>query len=376
MPPTPPAWPGFNNRRVFATPVYSLVRPFLFRMDPERAHDFAMRRLARLQAAHNRAARMERRNRPDPRLTLHFAGSAFRGPLGVAAGFDKGALAPDALLALGFSHVEVGTVTPEPQEGNPKPRLERVVEEKALVNRMGFNNPGMAVVAERLQARRHSLGVVGANVGANKATVGSAEKKRITEDYVKAATMLAPYVSYVTINVSSPNTPGLRALQTPKGLAGLVDTVCETLDDEKVGRPVLVKLHPDAPLDELVQVAKAAVDAGAGGLVTVNTTAIKPPEMMHVGEGGISGKPLQQKAQLTLATLYRSVGDQVPLIGVGGIMSGYDAAERIAAGATLLQSYTGFIYGGPRFPVEVHEELVAELDKRGLDRLEELVGAH
>ncbi len=353
-----------------------LLRPVLFRMDPERAHELAFRWLVRLQQSEKRAARKERRNRPDPRLTMLFAGSTFRGPLGVAAGFDKGALAPDALLALGFSHVEVGTVTPEAQEGNPKPRLERVVDELALVNRMGFNNPGMLEVAKRLAARRHSLGVVGANVGANKSTVGSAEKKRITQDYVNAATVLAPHAQYVTINVSSPNTPGLRALQTPTGLGGLVGKVAEALDEAKTVRPILVKLHPDAPLDELVKVAKAAVDAGAAGLVTVNTTAIKPPEMMDVGEGGISGKPLKQKAQLTLATLYRSVGDQVPLIGVGGVMSGYDAAERIAAGASLLQSYTGFVYGGPRFPVAVHEELVQQLDRRGLDRLEELVGSH
>ncbi len=366
---------GFINERRLTGFVYPLVRGLLFRLDPERAHGLAMNRLARWQRSPRRLERMERRNRPDLRLIVHCLDSVVPGPLGLAAGFDKGAEAPDALLGLGFSHVEVGTVTPKPQEGNPKPRMERHPEAGALVNRLGFNNPGMMEVAKRLATRVDRKGLLGVNVGANKERFAGDHVKAAMDDYVEAAKLLAPYAGYVTINVSSPNTPGLRSLQAPDGIKKLVQKVIEGLEEVDAVRPVLVKLHPDGHLDELVPVARAAVDAGAGGIVAVNTTTTRPGALKKAGEGGLSGRPLKDKAHLVMVALSKAVGDRVPLVGVGGIETGYDAAERMAAGATLLQAYTGFVFRGPAFPVRVHRELIEELDKRGLDRAEELVGS-
>jgi dihydroorotate dehydrogenase len=354
--------------------VYSLARHLLFRLDPERAHELAMAWLRRLQDRPSRFERMAQRNRADTRLRLDCLGHHLPGPLGVAAGFDKGAEVPDALLGLGFSHVEVGTLTPRPQPGNPKPRLERYPQQGAIVNRLGFNNPGMEVAADRLAARRGRGGLVGANVGANKDRVALGDVDAAIADYVAAAGALARDAGYVTVNVSSPNTPGLRALQTPQGISRLVGRVVEALDEADSRRPVLVKLHPDAEVKQLVAVAASAVDAGAGGIIAVNTTTSRPAALEGAGAGGLSGRPLRDKALRVMRGLSRGL-DDVPLIGVGGIGTGRDAAERIAAGASLLQGYTAFVFRGPGYPVRVHRELVEELDRRGLDSLVELRGS-
>jgi dihydroorotate dehydrogenase len=295
-------------------------------------------------------------------------GLAFPAPLGMAAGFDKEASAYNALLALGFGHVEVGTVTPRPQPGNEGLRMQRFPAHKAVVNRLGFPGPGMEEVARHLR-RTPPAGVVGANLGPNKATAADG----VPDDLRAVAAALAPHVRFLTVNVSSPNTPGLRALQTPAGVSRLVQATLEGADSAASPRPVLLKLHPDASDDELVGVARAAVDAGARGIVATNTTRARPDGVSSI-EGGLSGAPLLARARRAIAALHHGLGRDVPVVGVGGVFTGEDALGHVRAGATLVQSYTGFIYRGPRFAAHVHQELLAAMDAAGIDRLSEAVG--
>lgn len=351
--------------------MYRLLRGLMFRLDPERAHEIGLSYLSKVQRSSWWRSRWRAKaTSPDPRLAMSAFGVSFPAPLGMAAGFDKAGRCYNALLALGFGHVEVGTVTPEGQPGNPKPRIERFPDHHALVNRLGFNNPGVEVVRERLEAHPPE-GVVGVNVGRNKTT----PPDEAVRDYTRAAQALAPWASYVTVNVSSPNTPGLRNLQAPGLVANLITEVLEALDDVGSPRPVMLKLHPDAPIDELAEAAQAAVDAGAAGIIAVNTTTQRPDDLGPAGEGGLSGRPLKDRATEVIAGLHQALDGEVPLIGVGGIETGQDALERVQAGATLVQAYTGFIYRGPWFAQKVHQELLAGLDELGTDRLEELVGS-
>lgn len=348
--------------------VYEALRKILFGMDPERSHHLALRFLGAAQGSDFLRDRL-RAPEPSPRLAVDAFGHVFPAPLGMAAGFDKEALAYNALLALGFGHVEVGTVTPRPQPGNDRPRMQRLPEHRALVNRLGFPGPGADAVADRL-ARRPPEGIVGANVGPNKTTPAA----DVPDDIRRAGTAVAPHAAFLTINVSSPNTPGLRDLQTPDGVARLVSALHEALDDAGASRPLLVKLHPDAADRELVAVAQAAVDAGAAGIVAVNTTRERPDDAPATLDGGLSGAPLRKRALQVLRALHHGLGRDVPLLGVGGILNGEDALSHIQAGASLVQAYTGFIYGGPRMPVHVHDGLLAALDRLGLDRIDEAVG--
>lgn len=350
--------------------MYRLLRGLMFQLDPERAHELALSYLSTVQGSSWWRSRWRAKaGTPDPRLAMEALGVSFPAPLGMAAGFDKTGRCYNALLALGYGHVEVGTVTPEGQPGNPRPRIERFPDHHALVNRLGFNNPGVGAVRERLEAHPPE-GVIGVNVGRNKTTA----PEDALDDYTSAAAALARWASYVTVNVSSPNTPGLRNLQAPAAVAELVTEVQEAIDDAGAPRPVLLKLHPDAPVDELAEAAEAAVDAGAAGIIAVNTTTERPEDLGPAGEGGLSGRPLKQRATQVIAGLRQALDDEVLLVGVGGIETGQDALERIQAGATLVQAYTGFIYRGPRFPQKVHREMLAGLDELGVDRLEELVG--
>jgi dihydroorotate dehydrogenase len=336
-------------------------------MDPERAHHAALAFLKAAQAAAPVRAAL-RAPAPDPRLRMRLLGWEVPAPLGMAAGFDKGAEVYNALLALGFGHVEVGTVTPRPQPGNEGLRVQRWPAQRALVNRMGFPGPGLDAVAARLAARP-AKGLVGGNVGPNKSTPA----ERVHEDLKAAATGLAPHVQFLTINVSSPNTPGLRALQAPEAVGLLVRSTLKAAE-EAVWRPILLKLHPDAPDADLVAVAKAAVDAGASAIVATNTTRARPAGTEGAIEGGLSGAPLLARSRAAIAALHHGLGRDVPILGVGGILTGADAFGHVQAGATLVQAYTGFIYRGPRFAAHVHAELAAALDAAGLDRLEEAVG--
>lgn len=350
--------------------MYRALKPLVFRLDPERVHEWALSYLSTVQ----RWAWMRRsiaRRRPDhePRLSVSALGMQFPAPLGLAAGFDKDARAYNALLAHGFGHVEVGTVTHEPQEGNPRPRMQRFPDHRAIVNRLGFPNEGGDAAAERLQ-RHTPEGVVGVNVGRNKDSTG----EDALLDYEQAAARLARHAAYVTVNVSSPNTPGLRSLQEPDQVAELVTRVLDRLDDVGHPRPVLLKIHPDAGDADTRAAAEAAVDAGAAGIVATNTTSRRPDALADAGEGGLSGSPLRDRATQVVETVYEAVGGEVPIVGVGGIETGEDAIAKVRAGATLLQAYTGFVYRGPRFPALVHEEMLERMDELGAEHVSDLVG--
>jgi dihydroorotate dehydrogenase len=292
------------------------------------------------------------------------------GPLGLAAGFDKNAEGIDALAALGFSFVEVGTVTGEPQPGNPRPRLFRLPADRAVVNRMGFNNDGAEVVARRLAARlagRHRDVVVGVNIGKTKVVPEDAA----VADYEKSTGLLAPYADYLVVNVSSPNTPGLRDLQAVSRLRPLLDAVrrrADAVTDRHL--PLLVKIAPDLEDTDVLDVADLAVELGLDGIVATNTTTGReglrssPEQVARAGGGGLSGAPLKERATEVLRLLRDRVGPDLALVAVGGIATAEDARERLDAGASLLQAYTGFVYGGGSWPARLQRELTTERTPR------------
>jgi dihydroorotate dehydrogenase len=296
----------------------------------------------------------------DPGLTVRALGLEFPGPLGLAAGFDKDARGVDALLALGFGFVEIGTVTAQPQPGNPKPRMFRLMRDHALINRLGFNNRGAEAAARRLAARRRR-GIVGVNLGKTKVV---AEADAIA-DYVASCERLAPYADYLVVNVSSPNTPGLRDLQAVDKLRPLLAAVRAAADRAVPMRrvPLLVKIAPDLADADVDAVADLAVELGLDGIIATNTTiartdlATPAPVVTALGAGGLSGRPLKARSLAVLERLRARVGAQMVLISVGGIETADDVHARLAAGATLVQAYTGFIYGGPMWPRGIHRAL-------------------
>ncbi|WP_244963173.1 quinone-dependent dihydroorotate dehydrogenase [Nocardioides dongkuii] len=328
------------------------------RIDPERAHHLGF---GAVRAARPVLARL---GTPGP--PVHALGLRFPNVLGMAAGFDKNAVGIDALGALGFGHVEVGTVTGEPQPGNPRPRLFRLVPDRAVVNRMGFNNDGAEAVARRLAARASSSGgrrpgpVVGVNIGKTK-LVPDDDQAAVEADYAKSARLLAPHADYLVVNVSSPNTPGLRSLQAVERLGPLLEHVRRTADlavaDRRV--PLLVKIAPDLADDDVLAVADLAVAIGLDGVIATNTTisrsGLRSPaaEVEAIGAGGLSGRPLAARSLEVLRLLRGRVGPDLTLIGVGGITTVQDARDRLAAGADLLQGYTAFVYEGPGWPRRV-----------------------
>jgi dihydroorotate dehydrogenase len=371
-------------------PVYRVVfDALLSRMDAERAHRLGFG-LIRLGAGspglggllHRRLAP------PDPVLRVRVLGLDLPGPLGLAAGFDKDARGPQALGALGFGFVEVGTVTARPQPGNPRPRLFRLVADRAVVNRMGFNNDGSERAAARLRrlADRHPPArgqggrvPVGANIGRSKA----AGPDEAIEDYVTSARLLAGVADYVVVNVSSPNTPGLRDLQAVDRLRPLLLGVREALDGAAGGRrvPLLVKIAPDLADDDVDAVADLALDLGLDGIIATNTTVSReglssPPEAVAAaGPGGLSGAPLAERSRQVLRRLRGRVGDRLVLVSVGGIETAEDAWQRITAGASLVQAYTGFAYGGPLWPHRLHRELAALVRAAGFTSIGDAVGS-
>jgi len=353
--------------------LYRLLFAAVFRrMDPERAHRLgfgAIRAAARVPGVPELLRAYCGPH--DPALRVKALGLEFPGPFGLAAGFDKNAVGIDGLAALGFAFVEVGTVTAQPQPGNPAPRMFRLPQDRALVNRMGFNNDGAATVAARLarwrlaQQRRQQTGsvravLVGVNLGKTKAV----PEGEAVGDYVRSATLLAPLADYLVVNVSSPNTPGLRDLQAVSVLRPLLVAV-RGAADEAAGRPVplLVKIAPDLADADIDAVADLAVEIGLDGIVATNTTIGRerlstPAEQVEaLGAGGLSGPVLRERALEVLRRLRARVGEEMTIIGVGGITSPEDAAERLEAGATLLQGYTGFIYQGPFWARRIHRGL-------------------
>jgi len=319
----------------------------------------------------------------DPALRVTALGLDLPGPLGLAAGFDKDALAPDALAALGFGFVEIGTVTARPQPGNPRPRLFRLPADRALINRMGFNNAGSAAASGRLRARAEftpaggPMAVVGVNIGKSKVVT---EADAIA-DYTTSATRLADVADYLVVNVSSPNTPGLRNLQAVEQLRPLLVAVRQSLDEAADRHvPLLVKIAPDLSDEDLDAVADLALELRLDGIIATNTTITRTglstpaDEVAALGNGGLSGPPLQARSLAVLRRLRARVGDRLVLIAAGGISSGDDAYERIRAGATLVQVYTAFVYEGPFWPRRVHRQIAARLRADGYSSVADAVG--
>jgi dihydroorotate dehydrogenase len=335
---------------VRARPYRVLFDQFLVKSDPEQAHHQAFSAI--------RAARPVLARRSFPGAPVRALGLTFPNALGLAAGFDKNGVGIDALAGLGFGHVEIGTVTGEPQPGNPQPRLFRLVNDRAIINRMGFNNDGAEVVAQRLAQRRGSRPgpVLGINIGKTK-LVPEDDQAAVEADYAKSTRLLAPYADYLVVNVSSPNTPGLRDLQSVERLRPLLEHVRRTADEVSEARvPLLVKIAPDLADDDVLAVADMALAIGLDGIIATNTTISReglrahPHELAEIGAGGLSGVPLRARSLDVLRLLRGRVGDRLTLIGVGGITTVADARERLAAGADLLQGYTAFIYEGPLWP--------------------------
>ena len=346
--------------------VYRIVGPLLRRMGPEAAHNLTL-------AALERGLAGRARWRPDPALAVRCFGLYFPHPLGLAAGFDKDARVADRMLALGFGFVEVGTVTPRPQSGNPRPRIFRLAEDRAIINRLGFNNRGLDAAAHRL-AERSGPGIVGANIGRNKDSIDA------TADYVEGLSRLAPLVSYVTVNVSSPNTPGLRDLQATETLRPLLDALVEAragLAGSAARRPILLKLSPDLADAEAAAAASEALEAGLDGLVISNTTVARPPGLRsgHAKEsGGLSGRPLFARSTELLRLVYRETEGRLPIVGVGGIASAEDALAKIEAGASLVQIYTALVYRGPGLVREIADGLAQLVRRSGAASIETLRG--
>ena len=339
--------------------LYPLIRPLMFALDAERAHRAAIDAL-------NFAHRLPPRRFPKS-LRTRVAGIDFPSPVGLAAGFDKDAEVPEAMLGLGFGFVEVGTLTPQPQPGNPKPRLFRLRRDRAVINRLGFNNQGQDVAFDRLRRCLRIHGVIGVNVGANK------DSADMIADYVQGVRRMAPVARYITINISSPNTPGLRSLQDQGALDELLAAVAEA----RTGKPIFLKVAPDVGEGDPDRIVRAAIDHGIDALIVANTTVARPPlKSRRAGEsGGLSGEPLKPLA-LDLLRKFRSAsGGQLPLIGVGGIATADDAWQRICAGASLIQLYTAMVYEGPGIAMRIARGLARRLERAGFASIAEAVGS-
>ena len=344
--------------------MFPLLRPALFALDAETAHGLS---IAALNALPLPSARI------DPALRTTVAGIAFPGPVGAAPGYDKNGEVPDALLRLGFGFAEVGTVTPLAQAGNPKPRLFRLAEDRAVINRMGFNNAGAEAMLARLEARAGQAGVIGVNIGANKDS-----PDRIA-DYAHLARIMAPVATYLTVNISSPNTPGLRALQDAGALAELLDAVLEARGGAKVresGPPVFLKLAPDLEPADIDAICRIAIDRKLGALIVSNTTITRPAlRSRHANEaGGLSGAPLRDLAHQRLRDFRSASGGAIALIGVGGIATAEDAWARIRAGAGLVQLYSAMVYKGPGLARQINRGLVRLMRRDGFATIAEAVG--
>ena len=342
-------------------PVYkSLVKPLLFHLEPERAHHVVfdnLRRAARVPGT--KALLRALYDYQNPGLAREVFGLKFLNPVGLAAGFDKNAALTDELATMGFGFVEIGTVTPQPQPGNPAPRLFRLPQDEALINRMGFNNDGAAVVAARLARRQNRQLIIGGNIGKNKDT----PNEHAADDYVAGFEALAEVVDYFVVNVSSPNTPNLRQLQEKKPLIELLQQVQARNLSRTTPRPLLLKIAPDLTNSQLDDILEIARETQLSGLVATNTTISRagldadPSYVASLGAGGLSGRPLRARATEVIRYLHQKSDGGLPIIGSGGIHSAADAQEKLAAGASLIQLYTGFIYEGPALVRRINEQL-------------------
>lgn len=356
--------------------LYRLSRPGLFQLDPEHVHDRAMRSLATISADPMLLHLLERSGpSPDHRLTVHVFDQELLLPLGIAAGFDKNAIAFPALMALGFGSVETGTVTPVPQAGNPKPRVFRLSEDQGLINRMGFPNQGVETVLNNLISLRQPSRLVGCNIGPNKASV---EAGTAPEDFATAWKRVAPYCSYVAINVSSPNTPGLRTHQRADALQAILSAVRrERIQRQR--RPLVLKISPDLSEDELEAIVEVALRFKVDAIAATNTTLDRPASLRSANAGqigGLSGLPLAVRAVATVRKLVQLVDGQIAIIAAGGIFTGRDVLASISVGAQFAQTYTGFIYRGPMMPALVQREMLSLMRQHGISSLDALRGTN
>lgn len=350
--------------------LYGLLRQLFFVIPPERIHTVVFGFLRGLTSVTWTRRALRRLLAPrDPALASTVFGVRFPGPLGLAAGFDKDGLGVRTWGALGFGHAEVGTVTAHPQPGNPAPRMFRLPADRALLNRMGFNNLGAGALALRLARQRPEV-PIGVNIGKTKATPA----ERAVDDYRASARLVGPLASYLVVNVSSPNTPGLRDLQAVESLRPILSAVLA-----ETTTPVLVKIAPDLSDSDVDAIADLAVELGLAGIVATNTTVsrdgLTTPGVETLGAGGISGPPVARRAVEVLRRLHGRVGDRLVLISVGGIENADDAWERITAGASLLQGYTGFIYGGGLWAKQIHDGIARRLRDGGFASLSDAVGS-
>ncbi|MHB8603972.1 MAG: quinone-dependent dihydroorotate dehydrogenase [Thermoplasmatota archaeon] len=365
---------------------YRAARPFLFGLDAERAHELAVRRLEGL----GRRPRLQKFVHDhylfeDPRLESEVWGLRFANPVGLAAGFDKNARLTGVLPALGFGFLEIGTVTSLPQDGNPRPRVFRLPEDRGLVNRLGFNNDGADAVAGRLAHAGPPNVPLGVNIGKSRAV----PNEDATADYLRTFEKLFPYGNFFVVNVSSPNTPGLRDLQARESLAAIVRALQEKNAElsratTSKPRPLLVKIAPDLEDKEIDDLAASLAEWKVDGIVATNTTVAR--EGLGIGggglrsaraaeAGGLSGSPLAARSTAVVARVYRATAGRIPIVGVGGIFTAADALAKIKAGASLVELYTGFIYGGPSTPSGISEHLAERLEAEGFAHLADAVGA-
>jgi dihydroorotate dehydrogenase len=352
---------------------YPFARPLLRCLDPEAAHRMTIGAL-KLGLGGSQAKKLD-----DPILACHVFGLSFANPIGLAAGFDKDAEVTDAMLALGFGFVEAGTVTPRPQPGNSGKRLYRLDEDEAVINRFGFNSRGVPAFAKKLSERKRSgrgIGPVGANVGKNRDTVDAAA------DYAAGIEAVCGLADYLVVNLSSPNTPGLRALQARAQIEDLLLHVLEarrrSAPNPERPPPLLAKVGPDLTDQELRDIAEVAVKIGIDGLIIGNTTIDRPPHLRSADRnapGGLSGRPLMAPSTICLATMYRHTEGRLPIIGCGGVASGADAYAKVRAGASLVQLYSALVFHGPKLVGNIKRDLAARLRADGFSSVAEAVGA-
>ncbi|MBC8112248.1 MAG: quinone-dependent dihydroorotate dehydrogenase [Verrucomicrobia bacterium] len=337
---------------------HALLQPLLFKLEAEKAHEFTFHNLKRLFKLPG-VPRLFRSlyDFEDKRLEKKVFGLTFKNPIGLAAGFDKNAMLIDELACLGFGFIEVGTLTPRPQEGNPKPRMYRLKADQALINRMGFNNEGVVAAAKRLEKRKTNL-IIGGNIGKNKDT----PNEKAVEDYLFCFEHLFDTVDYFVVNISSPNTPNLRALQEKEPLTRLLETLQHKNQGKSKPKPILLKIAPDLSPQQMDDILEVVASSQLSGIVATNTTIsrenLQAPSLLTQESGGLSGKPLKNHSTQIINYLHKKTAGNLPIIGVGGIASAADAHEKLNAGADLLQIYTGFIYEGPSICKAINQQLV------------------
>ena len=356
----------------------SIIRPILFSLPAESAHDFALLSLSLSLSSKATRSIVARRLQSEPFDKLQRFGLQFRNPVGLAAGFDKEGKAVGALCALGFGFIEIGTVTNQPQSGNPKPRIFRLPRDRALINRLGFNNCGAAQVAQNLKRCRREC-VVGVNIGKSR----SVSIEDAIPDYLASFDAIYDVADYIVVNVSSPNTPNLRELQRPELLVDLLRALKQRNADltaQHSGKPLLLKIAPDLTEKEIEAIVEVAMRSGIAGMIATNTTVHReglktsPAEVADYGQGGLSGVPLSRRSNEVISLVYRLTRGKLPIIGVGGVFTAEDAWKKICAGASLIQLYTGFIYEGPRVAHQINEGLAKILTRKGFRTLDEAVG--